>query len=305
MSRRQIDYHERPRFRWWWVALALVLLALLFASVHLWYAIQSPDPLVGRGVTPRNLPGIDRPRPIEGRIGSADGMPVPPEGGSAAQIISEPSRPPGTPRYSLPAGVAREDDPALPDLAKSDGPILQALATIAPRSDLGRFGNIGDFTRRVVITVDNLPRELVPAQYSIVQRIPGALAVSGRGERVMLQPENYRRYDAFISFVESVGSSALVSVYLRFYPLFQKEYQAMGFPQGHFHDRVIEAIDDMLSAPAPADTIWLVQPKVHYRFEDSRLEALSAGRKIMIRVGPDNANRLKNLLRSMREELVG
>jgi hypothetical protein len=299
-----MDYHEGARFRWWWVALAVVLLALVFAGVHLWYTIQPPDPVVGRGVTPRSMTGIDRPRAIEGRIGGADGMPVPPESVPGTQSSAEPSRAPGIPRYPLPAGVAREDDPSLPELSKSDAPILQALGTIAPRADLGRFGNIGDFTKRVVITVDNLPRELVPAQYSIVQRIPGALAVSGRDERMSLQPENFRRYDPFISFAESVGSGALVSVYLRFYPLFQKEYRAMGFPQGHFHDRVIEAIDDMLSAPEPAGTIWLVQPKVHYRFEDPRLEALSAGRKIMIRVGPDNARRLKTLLRSIREELI-
>lgn len=230
-------------------------------------------------------------------------MPAPPEV-AAGSPSTAPSRLPGEPRYPLPAGAARDDDPSLPELSKSDAPILQALGTIAPRADIGRFGNIGDFTRRVVVTVDNLPRELVPAQYSIVQRIPGALAVSGRDERMALLPENFRRYDAFISFAESVGAGALVSVYLRFYPLFQKEYRAMGFPEGHFHDRVIEAIDDMLAAPQPAGTVWLVQPKVHYRFEDPALEALSAGRKIMIRIGPENARRLKALLRSIRAELV-
>lgn len=223
--------------------------------------------------------------------------------GDAPATVDEAPRRVG-PKYPLPPGVALADDPGLPERARSDGPILESLSGIAPRAELGRFGNIGDFTRRVVITVDNLPRERVPAQYSIVQRIPGPLAVVRDEEGFELSPDNYRRYDAFVSFAVSVGARQLASVYLRFYPLFQQEYRLIGFPDGHFHDRVIEAIDDMLAAPTPEGPIRLRQPKVHYVFEDPDLERLSAGRKIMIRVGPDNAAKLKGLLRALRAELT-
>jgi hypothetical protein len=208
------------------------------------------------------------------------------------------------PRYALPPGVAQADDPTLPERSRSDAPILDSLSGIAPRAELGRFGNIGDFTRRVVITVDNLPRERVPAQYSVVQRIPGPLAVVKEGEGFELSADNYRRYDAFVSFAVSVGAKQLASVYLRFYPLFQQEYRLIGFPDGHFHDRVIDAIDDMLSAPTPEGPIRLRQPKVYYVFDDPVLEKLSAGRKIMIRIGPDNAARIRGLLRGLRNELT-
>lgn len=218
----------------------------------------------------------------------------------------EEAAPSSGPKYPLPAGAAQAGDPSLPDPARSDEPILEALTGIAPRVELGRFGNIGDFTRRVVITVDNLPRERVPAQYSIVQRIPGALVIDNRDNEVIeLNPENSRRYDTFVSFATSIGARHLASVYLRFYPLFQREYQLIGFPDGHFHDRVIEAIDDMLAAPSPRQPIRLRQPKVHYIYADPALERLSAGQKIMIRIGPENAARLKQLLRELRVELIG
>lgn len=209
------------------------------------------------------------------------------------------------PRHPLPPGVASASDPDLPDLAHSDAPILGALTEATPRAELGRFGNIGDFTRRVVVTVDNLPRERVPAQYSIVQRIPGALVVAEQDGATVLDAGNYRRYEAFVGFAESVGARQLARVYLRFYPLFQQEYRAMGYPDGHFHDRVVQAIDDMLAAPSPEGPVRLLQPRVHHVFADPALESLSAGRKIMIRVGPDNAARLKRLLRSIRSEIVG
>ena len=119
-----------------------------------------------------------------------------------------------------------------------------------------------------------------------------------------LQPDNYARYDAFVGFAESLDPATMVAIYLRFYPLLQQEYRAMGFPNAHFNDRVVEAIDDMLTAPEVTGPIRLTQPQVHYRFADPLLEKLSAGRKIMIRVGPAHAARIKQVLRALRAELV-
>jgi hypothetical protein len=279
----------------WWL-IAIVAIAIAAGLFYWWQRSGGPSPEFAGGPASTAQSG--------GPYAPADG----PEKDAAKPADEskppEEEKPADGPKHPLPAGVTKEGDPSLPELAKSDAPILESLTGIAPRTDLGRFGNIGDFTRRVVITVDNLPRERVPAQYSVVQRIPGALAVGKEGEAIVLKPENYRRYSAFVGFAESVGAKQLAQVYLRYYPLFQQEYRAMGYPKGHFHDRVIEAIDDMLSAPTPAEPIRLVQPKVYYVFEDPALESLSAGRKIMIRVGPENAARLKRLLRAIRAELT-
>jgi len=278
---------------WWLVAILAIAIA---AGLFYWWQHS------GRSVL--DLAGVKAPSTQSGGYAPVDA----PEAADAKQAEEqkppEEEKPADGPKHPLPAGVTKEGDPSLPELARSDAPILESLTGIAPRAELGRFGNIGDFTRRVVVTVDNLPRERVPAQYSVVQRLPGTLTVGKQGEAIVLAPENYRRYSAFVGFAESVGAKQLAQVYLRYYPLFQQEYRAMGYPKGHFHDRVIEAIDDMLAAPVPAEPVRLVQPKVYYVFEDPALESLSAGRKIMIRVGPENAARLKRLLRSIRAELT-
>jgi hypothetical protein len=164
--------------------------------------------------------------------------------------------------------------------------------------------NMQDFARRFVVTVDHLPRQLIPAQLSAVKRVPGQLAVAPAGDSLTLQPGNYARYDAFVRLAESLDPKTMVSIYLRFYPLLQQEYRAMGFAQGHFNDRVVEAIDDMITAPEVSGPIRLVQPQVNYKFVDPLLEKLSAGRKIMIRIGPEHAARMKKALRALRAELV-
>jgi hypothetical protein len=59
-----------------------------------------------------------------------------------------------------------------------------------------------------------------------------------------------------------------------------------------------------LAAPEPQGPIALVQPKVFYQFADPKLEDLSAGQKLMVRMGPANERALKAKLRDFRTELV-
>ncbi|MGE5105342.1 MAG: DUF3014 domain-containing protein, partial [Betaproteobacteria bacterium] len=54
--------------------------------------------------------------------------------------------------------------------------------------------------------------------------------------------------------------------------------------------------------PAP---IELAQPKILYEFADPSLEQLSAGQKIMIRLGPVDEGRIKAKLRAIRRALTG
>jgi hypothetical protein len=63
-------------------------------------------------------------------------------------------------------------------------------------------------------------------------------------------------------------------------------------------------IDHLLAARLIEGPVKLVQRKVLYEFADPELEALSAGQKIMIRIGPENAARLKAKLLEIRRELV-
>ena len=102
----------------------------------------------------------------------------------------------------------------------------------------------------------------------------------------------------------SVDARALVSTYVRAYPLFQKAYRELGYPKGNFNDRLVEAIDDMLAAPEIAAPVALIRPKVLYEFADPDLETRSAGQKVLIRMGAANAAQVKAKLREIRKELL-
>jgi hypothetical protein len=148
--------------------------------------------------------------------------------------------------------------------------------------------------RNIVATVDNLPRETAPQRVMPLEPVPGRFAPGAA---------NAKRYVPYVRVLESLDSRVLVQRYVESSPLFQQAYAELGYPNRNFNDRLVEAIDDMLAAPEPA-TLELAQPRVLYEFADEDLQRRSAGQKIMMRMGADNARRVKAKLREIRGALV-
>ena len=62
---------------------------------------------------------------------------------------------------------------------------------------------------------------------------------------------------------------------------------------------MIEILDHLIATPVPPDTIVLKQPNVLYEFADPALEAESAGRKLLFRMGMPPAGQTGNLNNSI------
>jgi len=196
------------------------------------------------------------------------------------------------------------EQPPLPTLGKSDGELRPALAALTGGKSLAETVIYSDLVRRIVATIDNLPRKKVAQRLLPVKNVQGLILVSRDGERVTLRAENRARYAAHMRIAEAVNTKQLVALYVRFYPLFQQAYRDLGYPKGYFNDRLVAVIDHLLAAPEVKGPLRLVQPKVMYKFADPELEALSAGQKILIRMGNANASLLKAKLRGIRSELI-
>jgi hypothetical protein len=133
--------------------------------------------------------------------------------------------------------------------------------------------------------------------------VPGKFATQGEGEEA-IDAANYSRYEPYVRVFESISSRALVFSYVRAYPLFQRAYEQLGYPGKYFNDRLIDALDDMLAAPEIEGPVRVLRAKVLYTFEDPALEARSAGQKVLLRMGPDNARKVKAKLRELRQALI-
>jgi hypothetical protein len=192
----------------------------------------------------------------------------------------------------------------LPPLDRSDSAALAALGEIFGKKAVKQFFLPQEVIRRIVVTIDSLPREVISAQLQPTTPVGGELRTTGKGETLTMAQENFERYAPFIRLAEMVDAKTFSAVYTRLYPLFQQAYRDMGYPKGYFNDRFVAVIDHMLEAPQGAGPIALVQPNIFYKFADPDLESLSAGHKLMLRIGDENATRIKKKLREIRSELV-
>jgi hypothetical protein len=134
--------------------------------------------------------------------------------------------------------------------------------------------------------------------------LAGAFATAGEGDSLVLGAANFARYATWVELVDSLDADATAALYKRLYPQFQAAYENLGNPDSYFNDRVVEVIDHLLSAPEAPATITLVRPNVLYEFADPALEAESAGRKLLLRMGPGNAARVKAKLREIRDRIA-
>jgi hypothetical protein len=194
----------------------------------------------------------------------------------------------------VPAGAV------LPPLAGSDGAFGEAVEAVLGRAAFARWLVPQDLIRRIVATVDNLPRRSLPARVRAVPPVPGTLEVARAGTATVVAEANAARYEPLVHLFETFDAQRLLYVYVDWYPRFQDAYRELGYPQGHFNDRLVEAIDTMLATPVLREPPAVTQPKVLWEFADPDLEALPAGQKLMLRMGPANAERVKARLLAVR-----
>jgi hypothetical protein len=196
-------------------------------------------------------------------------------------------------------------EPPLPPLDDSDDVLRQDLYKLASRKTLESQLILNRIIRRFVVTVDNLPRkQLLNRKHRSNQSVRGRLIVDQDSNGFYLSNENYARYEPFIDLLDALDTEQVIALYLRYYPLIQAAYEDTGYPSAYFHDRLIEVIDHLLEAPDIGGRVSLVRPHVLYLYADPELEALSAGQKVFIRIGPRNAARVKAKLRELRKRLA-
>lgn len=214
--------------------------------------------------------------------------------------------------------LAPADATPLPALAESDAAVAQALGDLLGQPSVSSFMQVDGFVRRVVATVDNLPRAQAAARLWPVQMAPRRFSVEGipgGSGQLAIAGSNAGRYSAFVAFAESIPVDPAVALYARLYPLFQQAYEELGYPGKYFNDRLVAVLDHLLQTPEPTGPLQVhltevkgevpsTRPWVRYEFADPELQALSSGQKMLVRMGPENERRLKARLAELRKRVA-
>lgn len=196
-----------------------------------------------------------------------------------------------------------EDAPALPSLAESDETAVNTLAGLVGPERVGDWFSTDDLVRRFVVSVDNLPREKLALRLRPLKPVAPPFLAAGAEDAPEIGASSFARYEPYVRAAEAVDLDRVAAAYRRLYPLFQQAYEELGNPTAYFNDRLVAVIDHLLEAPEIPAPIPLVRPNVLYEFADPALEARSTGQKTLVRMGPDNAARIKAVLRQLRERI--
>lgn len=278
------------------VVIAAVLAIVLLLGGFAWYFYgQEPEPAAV--VVETTEPAVPPPaEPEEQRV---------------------PEQPAFQPVERIPVVKQELADLPLPPLAESDEYVTETLDPVVGEGAVMQYFSADDLVARTVATIDALGSRQVPGNIQSMPGPSGTFAVvenpnprewvtNEAGDPIpqyLSDPSGYRRYVNYVEMFEAVETSTFIDLYERNYPLFQEAWQQLGYADGGFNSRLVDIIDELLATPEVEEPYELMKPEAVYLFVDEDLEALSAGQKIMLRMGSENATRVKSKLSEIRQAL--
>jgi hypothetical protein len=277
------------------VLLPAAVISAVVAVAVLWWLMAKP-------VEPLTAVSESLPIARMGTLGnSALGAPVFP----SSAVTSAPAVPADLEPVAVPVTT-------LPLAADEIG---AALTSFLGNKAVLTFFQLEDFPQKFVATVDSLGRTHAPPAAWPISPTDGRFTVQTHDGETIVSSDNGLRYTPLVLMLESINIPQAVDLYVRMYPVLQKTYGELGFPNLQFNDRLLQVINHLLATPSAPQVVMVqltevkgpipsLRPWVRYEFADPALEALSSGQKIMLRVGSVNQNRLKARLVALRQEII-
>ncbi|MFB3855482.1 MAG: DUF3014 domain-containing protein [Vicinamibacterales bacterium] len=256
--------YERPRRTWLWATVALALVAAIVAAVFV-----------------RRVP--------ETQVSQAPG----PTGQPSASV----------PRGSVPLGPGVEPID-LPPLEETDPLVRKLVGALSSRPEVAAWLATDGLIRNFVTALENVSEGRTPARHLKVLAPREPFRTVQRGDRVVVDPASYRRYDGLAQAVAALDANGVARLYSTLKPGLADAYRELGHPDGNIDAAVEKAITHLLDTPVVGGgDRELTGATVSYRYADPRLERASAAQKQLLRMGPANQALIQEKLREIAAAL--
>ncbi|QEI04625.1 DUF3014 domain-containing protein [Pigmentiphaga aceris] len=276
--------------------LTILLLVLVVIGGLLWWQKRQSAPTAQ----------TQAPQVVPPSSDAAQTPPTPPDASLAAPLPEQPA-------IKFPIEPVPEQGGKPPVAAGAN--LSESVTALAGKDKTLSYLHLDGLANRFVVTVDNLARPHAAPRLWPVNPTPDRFTVDPDGTSTVIGASNAARYKPFVNFAQSVDAKRAVEVYTHFYPDFQAAYEEIGYPGQYFNDRFVAVIDDLLATPEVEEPIKVElteikgdvntqRPWVRYQYVDSRLQALSAGQKMMLRMGSENRKIVKAKLQEIRAEIA-
>ncbi|PCJ24655.1 MAG: hypothetical protein COA96_09025 [SAR86 cluster bacterium] len=283
-----------------WAVCGVAVFTLLYL-VYLAFNFEAPE-----GTTTVIVPMRSAPAPAEPAPNIRPSLPqtrVLPEPEPAAVAVEEVIIEPAPVEIQLP----EPEDAAvvqLPSLNNSDAFVFEGIRAFQNSAALISVLATEQLVRKFVVFVDNISRGEFPQTGLPYRRIDQEMPASNIDDRLFVMDESaHTRFDQVIDTFVSIDTNQAISLYRLLSPLFQQAYAEIGNRNVNFDDTLRSAINNVLRSSNMEGPYQLVKPSVMFVFADASIENLQDVHKQLIRIGPDNTEKLKAKLRQFSMQL--
>ena len=196
--------------------------------------------------------------------------------------------------------AAEPDGPVvqLPNLNDSDGLVFEGLRAFRSGVAVIRLLASDQLVRKFVVLVDNISRGEYPQTGLPYRGIEQEMPVQNIDENLFVMDASaHGRFDQIIDIFVALDTDQAVTLYRTLSPLFQQAYAEIGFRNVNFDDTLRSAVNIILRTPYIEGPYQLVKPSVMYLYADASIENLQNVQKQLIRIGPENTEKVKAKLR--------
>ncbi|MFT4732295.1 MAG: hypothetical protein ACI89W_001319 [Gammaproteobacteria bacterium] len=274
--------------------IAAGVLVIILLVAFLWPDPDAEQPLASApmAVTPA-LPVVDE-------LADAD---------ESENMPPEPDIFEGTPEIKSLEIEAVQDIEPLPDLVivepldESDAAVKNALITIAASPLVEKYLVDESLLQKFVINVNSIANHEMSPNHSLVAAPEEEFRVYQQADSEWIDTASFKRYNSYVDALESMSTDDLIKLMNTYRGILESKFAEIAPPNSSFNNTLLQAINELLDTPIVPLPIEVYSDSVMFKFKDQQLEALSGPQKQLIRTGPENTRRIKDILRDIQDAL--
>lgn len=185
----------------------------------------------------------------------------------------------------------------------SDATVKSDLMSITSTELIGLMLVNERLLEKFVINVNNLANQELSLKDSLVVAPTQEFGTFEQGGRTYIDNSSFQRYSPYVDMLESVDTERLLEIFDKYRPKIEEKFAEISRPNQAFDDALLDSINLLLDTPMIPVPIEVYSESVMYKFKDERIEALAEPQKQLLRTGPQNMRRIKDVLRDLKKAL--
>jgi hypothetical protein len=218
-------------------------------------------------------------------------------------LVSRPASPAPTASIAAAPTTALADPapaaPPLPALTEMDPFVRELVTALSTHPAVLAWLATDDLVASLATAIDRLATGRSPARDLAALRPRDGFATIRRQGVTMTDPATFARYTPVAQAVAAIDATRAAEFYVRIQPRLDEAWRAQGHPEGGLDDAVRRALATVATAPDIPTDAALVPGSGGLQYADPAYERLPDAQKHLARMGPANAQLIRDAARRL------